>query len=143
MGLFYEHQQVFNRAPVDITVTFDGQSMGLPPGVSSIPKIAVPFGKNQNPVMGTADPNNPHMSGGEYLLGVVGEDNCEPLTKEQWEAHLNRPCRFDEVALFEERYGNDPKARMIVHGKGKKTTANSRSDAEAVVRGTSTFEVDR
>lgn len=134
MGIFYESREVVNRAPVDITVTFDGQQITLKPGKSMLPKVAIPNGKNQNPIMGSVDPNNPHMSGGEYLLGVVDDleypgDNCEPLTPEEWDTHLNKPCRVNELLAFEERYGGDPKARMVIHGKGRKTTANNRQEA--------------
>ena len=37
----------------------------------------------------------------------------------------------DEQAAFQERYGNDPKARMVIQGKGKKSTANNRQETAA------------
>ena len=133
MGIFYDTATVVNRAPIDITVTFDGQQITLKPGLSILPKVAISHGKNQNPIMGTADPNNPHMSGGQYLLGVVNDieypdDPCEPLTDEEWATHLGKPCRVNEQMAFEERYGSDPKAKMVIHGKGKKSTANTRQE---------------
>lgn len=143
MGLFQEMQQVVNRAPVDITVTFDGQQITLSPGEHTLPKIAVPNGKNQNPVMGSADPNNPHISGADYLLGVVGEDNCTPLTKEEWATHLDKPCRVNEQEAFQERYGSDPKARLIVMGKGKKAAATSRAEASDPSRGNANFAAEK
>jgi hypothetical protein len=83
--------------------------------------------------MGSVDPNNPHISGGRYLVGVKDSDEpgeeIEPLTKEEWEDHLNRPCRDDEKAAFQERYGGDPKARQVIHGKGRKLPAGSRTEA--------------
>ena len=140
MGIFLEAAEVFNRAPVAITVTFDGQQITLKPGKSILPKVAIPNGKNQNPIMGSVDPNNPHMSGGEYLLGVVDDleypgDNCAPLTPDEWETHLGKPCRVNEQAAFEERYGGDPKAKMVLHGKGRKTTAANQTEARGVLAG--------
>lgn len=131
MAVFYELVDLWNRAPINLTVTFDGQEKTLTPGSNPVPEIVVPFAKNQNPIMGSADPNNPHISGARYLVGVKGVygDEWEPLSKEEWEAHLGRPCRTDEQAAFEEKYGGDPKARLVVHGKGKRSTAGSRYEA--------------
>ena len=143
MGIFYESQAIVNRAPIDISVTFDGQELTLKPGPGTLPKVAVPFGKNQNPVMGSVDFANPHISGGEYLLAVVDEDNCEPLSKKAWEAHLAAPSRVNEQAAFEDKYGGDPKARLVLMGKGRKTTANSRAEVADNPRGNAAFTGER
>lgn len=136
MGIFFEQVCLVNRAPVNLSIMFDGQEKTLIPGDNLVPEVVVSFAKNQNPVMGSQDPNNPHISGARYLVGVKmadGEpfhgDEIEPLTEEEWAAHLNRPCRSDEQAAFEEKYGGDPKAKLVVHGKGRKSTANSRYEA--------------
>lgn len=131
MGIFFEQAVLINRAPINLTVTFDGQAKTLVPGENIVPLVVVDYAKNQNPIMGKQDPNNPNISGGKYLVGVKGgyDEETEPLTIEEWEAHLNRPCRTDEQEAFIERYGGDPKARMVIHGKGRKTTANSRTEA--------------
>lgn len=150
MGIFYEQSKVVNRAPVNITVRFDGQDMTLTPGINVLPKLAVQYGKNQNPIMGTADPADPSIAGGKYLLGemdVDSEEECALLTEDEWNTHLGKPCRLDEQAMFDERYGNDPKARMIVHGqkrtKGKETSpTRSRSEAGGAQRGLAEFEKD-
>jgi hypothetical protein len=84
--------------------------------------------------MGSVSPYDPTMDGGRYLIGVVGEDDCAPLTKEEWEDHLGRPCRTDELVSFQEQYGNDPKAKLVIHGKGRKSTALNRAEA-SVERG--------
>lgn len=141
--VFHEMCDVVNRAPENITVRYDGQEITLPPGANRIPVVTVPFGKNQNPVMGSQDPNNPHMGGADYLLGVVGEDNCALLTAEEWASHLDKPCRHNAQAAFEEKYGGDPKAKMVVLNKGKKSTASSRADAGGTMGGIATFEKDR
>ena len=140
MGVFLEQVELFNRAPVDLTVTFDGQCKTLKPGPNMVPRLVVQYAKQQNLINGTRDPYNPHITGAQYLVGVMGsKDNCTPLTQLEWEAHLNRPCCDDEQRWFEDKYGNDPKAKLVVHGKGRKTTANSRYDAGSSPTGNSEF----
>ena len=146
MGIFYEHQEIINRAPVNLTVTFDGQCKTITPGKNAIPRVSVPYAKNQNPIMGSQDPNNPNIVGAKYLIGVPGEDlpqDCEPLTEEEWADHLDQPQRINAQAAFEEKYGGDPKARLVRQGKGRRTTANSMYEAGGAVKGLSTFENDR
>ena len=139
-GVFQELVVLVNRAPVNLEVMFDGQTSTLKPGENMVPRIVVPYAKNQNPIMGSADPYNPHISGGRYLVGVKGtKDETTPLTREEWEEHLSRPCREDERIWFADRYGNDPKAKLVTHGKGKKTAANSRYDAGSSPAGLSEF----
>jgi len=141
MGIFLENIVLFNRAPIDLMVTFDGQTKTLVPGPNTVPSLVVGHAKNQNPIMGSQDPYNPHMSGARYLVGVVGsQDPVEPLTLAEWEEHLRRPCREDEVRMFEDKYGSDPKAKQVTYGKGRKTTASSRSEAGAAPAGISAFE---
>ncbi len=148
MGIFYKHVPVFNRAPVSLSVRFDGQDIELPPGPATLPEIVIPFALNQHPIMGSQDPNNPHVSGARYLIGVMGQEaiawqaasNCEPLTRQEWEDHLCRPCRIDEEAVFAEKYANDPKARMVILGKGRKSTASSVQEAGKAPRGEASFE---
>lgn len=142
MGIFYESCEVFNRTPEIRNIVFDGQEISLPPlQATQVPKVAVVNGMNQNPIMGSVDPNNPGIEGGRYLLGVVGNDEypCTPLTKEEWEDHLGRPTRTDEQAAFQEAYGGDPRAKLVINNKGKKTTANNRSEAGAAHIGGATF----
>lgn len=143
MGIFYNTVAVVNRAPESITVRFDGQDISLPPGDNQLPECVIPFGKNQNPIMGSQDPNNPHISGADYLLAVPGEDNCTPLTPEQWADHLGQPCRQNAQDAFNEKYGSDPKAKLITLGKGRKSTAMNRSDAGSSSAGLATFEKDK
>ena len=146
MGVFYETTKVINRAPVNLTVTFDGQCKTLKPGENHIPAITIQYAKNQNPIMGSADPHNPHISGAHYLIGVPSEDlpaDCEPLTEEEWLAHLQEPARENTQQAFEEKYGGDPKAKLVIMGKGRKSTANSRYEAGGNPKGISSFENDK
>ncbi len=141
MSVFLEQVEIINRAPIAITVTFDGQTKSLPPGRNFIPKVALAHARNQNPIMGSGDPYNPHASGCRYLIGRVGtKDNCEPLTKEEWEDHLQRPCREDETIQFRDKYSSDPKAKLVRHGKGRTTAAHSRYDAGSSAGGDSSSE---
>jgi len=140
-GIFAELVELVNRSPEDLSVTFDGQSKQLPAGKGTmVPKGVVQFAKNQNPIRGTQDPYNPHISGCQYLVGVKGtKDPIAPLTAEEWAAHLGAPCREDVNQWFEDRYGNDPKARMVILNKGRKSTGRSRADAGATPTGNSEF----
>jgi hypothetical protein len=139
-GVFSETVDLVNRAPIELSVVFDGQSKVLKPGSNLVPKIVISCAKNQNPIMGTQDPYNPHASGAKYLVGVRGtKDPIEPLTLEEWETHLGMPCREDVQQLFEDKYGTDPKAKLVLLNKGKKTTARSRHDAGSSPTGLSDF----
>lgn len=144
-GIFQEMVELVNRAPEPLSVQFDGQSKVLAPGVNLVPRVVVPFAKNQNPVMGTQDPYNPHITGCQYLVGVVApvgakqKDPIEPLTDEEWAEHLGKPCREDVQQLFEDKYGTDPKAKLVLLNKGKKSTARSRHDAGASPTGNADF----
>jgi hypothetical protein len=129
MGIFQKFTKVFNRAPVELFVMFDGQQETIPPGEGDLPDLTVVFAKNQNPIMGSGDPHNPTVGGCQYLVVEEGDEGYGvPLTKEEWEAHLGRPCRFDEEAAFAEKYADDPKARLVKRGSGK-STARSRYEA--------------
>ncbi len=41
MGVFLDQVEVFNRAPIDLVVRFDGQSKFLKPGKNVIPAMTV------------------------------------------------------------------------------------------------------
>lgn len=139
-SVFQTFVKVFNRAPVPLSVTFDGHQYTIQPGFDDLPDLTVNYAKNQNPIMGSQDPNNPHMSGAQYLI-VTEEDPGYgvPLTNGEWDAHGRRPCRLDEEAIFAERYANDPKARQIVMGKGRASTAGSRYEAGGAPGGVAVF----
>jgi hypothetical protein len=127
MGIFYDMTEVVNRGRAVCVVKFDGQELDIAPGPAVIPTMALLVAKNQNPVRGTAQMDNPTVSGCEYLIGIKGKDDCTPLTDEQWAAHVNAPSRWDMDDYFSERLG--PKEHMIVRGKGRPTQAKSSFDA--------------
>lgn len=139
-GIFLQRVKVFNRAPIPVEVMFDGEVKPIPPGESEIPIIVLYHAKNQNPIMGSADPNDPTLAGARYLIVEEHQDGYgKPLTKEEWEAHCKRPCRMDEEAAFAERYGNDPKAKLIIRNPGAKSTARSRYEAGVDPGGLASF----
>jgi hypothetical protein len=142
MGIFQDMKAVRNLAPVALNVRFDGQEMSIEPGVTNIPSVSVPYAMNQNPIMGSADADNPNISGARYLIVPVNSKyDREPLTKEEWEAHLNRPCRIDEEAFFGDRLGRGE--HVIIRGKGRNTQAKSSFDAGVRVASGSVYAGDR
>lgn len=140
MGIFHSLVAIKNLAPVPLKVTFDGQTTEVPPGVSHLPKVTVRYAMNQNPIMGQADAWNPNVSGGKYLIVAVGSKyDREPLTPQEWQEHLGRPCRIDERAYFEDKLG--PKESVMLRGKGRKTMARNRAD-EGVATSQAASSVD-
>ena len=126
MGIFQEMSTVVNRGRVPLTVRFDGQETVIPVGECQLPLISVDYAKNQNPIMGSADPNNPSISGAQYLIGIKGRDNCNPLTDEQWQAHCEAACRMDWHELLDDRLVKGE--HVEVRGKGKPTQARNIHD---------------
>lgn len=118
MGVFHNLTTIINRAPVKLRVTFDGQQTEVPVGESQIPSIVVPYAKNQNPVRGTADMDNPNIAGAQYLISVKGKkgDPQKPLTEQEWQNHLAQVSRYDMATYYEDRLG--PKEHLIIRGKG-------------------------
>lgn len=129
MAVFHDMVEVMNLAPTPLRVTFDGQSIDIPPGKSSLPRVTVPYAKNQNPVPGSADMDNPTISGARYLISVVGnkKERQEPFTKDEWAELQEAPSRFDTVTFFADRLG--PKEHVITRGRGRKVQAKSGFDA--------------
>ena len=139
MGIFIKRLKVFNRAPIALSVMFDGQRDDIPSGWYEIPEPAVWKAMNQNPIMGSGDPYNPGAAGTKYLITMEGDEHHgEPLTKEEWEAHCKRPCREDERIWFAERYGDDKKAHLLTRGS-RNVAARNRSDAGGVTNTVADF----
>ena len=140
MGIFLKRLKVFNRAPIALSVMFDGQRDDIPTGFYEIPEPAVWKAQNQNPIMGTGDPYNPGASGTKYLVVMEGEEGYGvPLTKEEWETHCKRPCREDEQIWFAERYGDDKHAKLLTRGSRQAVAARNRQEAGGVPRGLAEF----
>ncbi len=148
MGVFYETVPLLNRTPVDLTVTFDGQCKSLPAGSTThVPKVAVQFAKNQNPVMGSQSIHNPHISGARYLVADLSADDTQdnehaPMTPDEWNEHLGQPQRINAQEAFEEKYAGDPKAKLVTQGKKGKLAAGSKYEAGMSTPGDSNFAHD-
>ncbi len=148
MGIFYETAPCLNRTPVDLTVTFDGQCKSLLAGSTThLPKVAIQFAKNQNPVMGSQSIHNPHISGARYLVADLSADEAQdnehaPMTPDEWADHLGQPQRINAQEAFEEKYAGDPRAKLVTRGKGRKVAAGSLYEAGMSQPGTSTYEHD-
>lgn len=120
MGVFQDLIVVVNRAPWTLNIRFDGQEMPLVPGENRIPRETLLYALNQNPLMGTQDPDNPNVSGSEYLIGLPDRAKkypCDPLTQEQIKAQKNNPSRFDYESLISPRMGR----KDSIEVKGRKT----------------------
>lgn len=91
-----------NRTTETLHVTFDGVSYPIPPGDNpGFPRAWVVFAKNQNPLMGSEHPFDPHRF--TPLVGVRGtKDDCGPLKQSK------APQRID-------------RSRERAHGKRSKT----------------------
>lgn len=139
-GTFWKMIPIFNRAPKTLYVFFDGERHPIPPGLSEIPERTLYHAKNQNPIMGSADPYNPGMAGARYLIVEKDDEGFgTSLTKDEWEEHCNRPCREDERIWFNERYGSDPKAKQLVRGSRNSVAARHRSEVTAGPMGMAEF----
>jgi hypothetical protein len=110
----------------------------VPIGESSLPKIVIGYAKNQNPINGSADMENPNISGARYLISVKGKkDRQEPLTEDEWAEHVGAASRFNTDAYFADILG--PKEKVITRGRGRKTQAKSSFDAGVRVSAPETF----
>lgn len=139
MGIFYDMVKVSNLAPIPLNVRFDGADLAIPVGDSMMPKVAVTYAKNQNPIMGSQSASNPSITGAKYLLGVYGTpDRVKPLTADEWQIHLGKPSRLNIDEFAGQRLG--VKERFEVHGGGR-TQARSSWD-DGVRLGSGALETD-
>lgn len=124
MHVFPEIVTLINRAPVPLTVRFDGEEKTLYPGENQVPRIVVPYAKSQNPIMGSEDFQDP--TGYKYLVALKGskKDPQEPLTEEEWADHLASPQRLNRQQIIDER--GDSKSREVVRGKKKQSAFEAR-----------------
>jgi hypothetical protein len=118
MGIFHDMVEVVVRTPWPLTVRFDGQETTLNPGKNLIPRLTLTHAMNQNPIMGTADPDNPSITGAEYLIGVTEKAHkypCEPLTKDELDTLKNKPSRFNYEELMAPTMGK--KDKIVLRGR--------------------------
>lgn len=115
MSFFGDTCTLINRAPWPINVRWDGKDVTLTTGENqNFPRVAVPYAKNQNVVMGSESANDPSQF--RYMVGVKGsKDNCLPMTRDEIEQHQAAPQRLNRQEMREER--GDPRAKEVVRGK--------------------------
>ena len=116
-GIFQETTTLFNRGREAVSVRFDGSEKTLYPGNNtSIPLLAVPYARKQNPIMGSEEFLNPGASGYQSLIIDLRNPKTKhlavPMTDEEWAAHKGSPTRLN-VADMEEEKG----VKLIVKGK--------------------------
>lgn len=93
----------------DLTVRYDGEDIVLTPGDNpGFPKVAVPYAKKQNPLMGSQDSINPtrYIS----LIGVKGEKDETPID----EATLARAAGKLERVDRDGDFGGEPMERRVL-----------------------------
>lgn len=84
-----------NRTRGILLCTFDGEQITIEPGENpGFPAVAVPYAKEQNPIMGTQDPLRPSVR--KYLVGVKpakgvdSRDDISPIEQSQSVELLDR-----------------------------------------------------
>jgi hypothetical protein len=106
-GVFMETTDIFNRGREAVSVRFDGQEKTIPPGITrAFPKIAFPYARKQNPIMGTQSFTNPTASGYDSLIVDMNgknKDKAVPLTDEEWAKHCNAPSNLNIEEMEEEK----------------------------------------
>lgn len=99
MDNLHGHVTLVNRSSKPVTGTWDGRHYILAPGKHSFPQyIAVKF-RDQNPVMGSLDPQTGHI---DSLLGIEEEgDDLFPIEQtgaiEKWDRKRLTGARPTEV----------------------------------------------
>lgn len=82
LGTFRDSVVLVNRTNRLLSCRYDGEDITLQPGENAgFPKVAVPYAKKQNPLMGSKHPNDPRRY--ISLVGVKGtKDDCSPIPEE-------------------------------------------------------------
>lgn len=100
MAQSYTHVTLVNRSTKTLTGVWDGRHYQLAPGRYSFPAHMAQKFKEQNPVMGSMDPQTLHI---DYLLGIVEEgDDLFPIEQnetavEKWNRSRLTGARPSEI----------------------------------------------
>lgn len=93
----------------DLVVRFDGEDILLKPGDNpGFPKVAVPYAKKQNPLMGSQDSINPNRY--ISLVGVKGEKDSEPIDPKAMAHAAGKLERMDREGDF----GGEPMRKVAL-----------------------------
>ena len=87
LGNFRESVTLVNRTNRNLNVRYDGEDITLPPGDNpNFPRVAVPYAKKQNPLMGSKHPNDPRkfisLVGVRARVGEKQRDAIDPIAIE-------------------------------------------------------------
>ncbi len=100
LGTFKDSVTLVNRTPYPLNVRFDGEDITIAPGDNpGFPKVAVPYAKAQNPLMGSKHPNDPR----KYisLVGVKDtKDTVTPIPQEVLDVALTKLEVIDRSGEF-------------------------------------------
>lgn len=86
LGVFKDSVVLVNRTSRVLNVRYDGEDISIQPGENpGFPRVAAPYARNQNPLMGSKHPVNPTRF--ISLVGVKGtKDDCTPIPDSVMEA---------------------------------------------------------
>ena len=77
LGIFRDSVTLVNRTSRNLNVRFDGEDITIGPGENpGFPKVAVPYAKKQNPLMGSKHPIDPRR----YICLVGVKDTKDDVT---------------------------------------------------------------
>lgn len=77
LGTYRDSVVLINRTSRTLFVRYDGEDMAIPPGENpGFPKVAVPYARKQNPLMGSKHPINPNR----YISLVGVKDTKDDVT---------------------------------------------------------------
>jgi hypothetical protein len=139
LGNFRDAVTIINRTlgagkyEQDLNVRYDGEDIILKPGENhGFPKIAIPYARKQNPLMGSKHPINPNLY--ISLVGVKdSKDDVTPIS----EATLARAAGCLEVLDRDGSFHGEPMRKVTLLKKTK------HSAYEAQVDLPSEFDVNR
>lgn len=107
LGAYKESVTLINRTNRFLNVRFDGEDTQLAPGENpGFPKIAVPYAKKQNPLMGSKHPVDPRR----YICLVGVKDTKDDVTPIPQDV-LDRADRCLEVVDREGLFYGEPMER--------------------------------
>jgi hypothetical protein len=115
LGVFRDSVTLVNRTSRPLNCRYDGEDITVQPGENpGFPRVAVPYAKKQNPLMGSKHPVDPR----KYisLVGVKGtKDDVTPIPDE---VMLAADRRLEAVDRDGEFYGEPMAKRVLLKKSG-------------------------
>lgn len=108
LGVLKDSITLVNRTSRNLNVRYDGEDITLPPGENpGFPLVAVPYAKNQNPLMGSKHPINPRkfisLVGIKAAKGQRQVDDISPIDDETMERADHKLEVIDRTGEFHNR----------------------------------------